>query len=69
MLGITNHFYLYRQSSRLTHVTFDGEPTADSELHNKLDRAVRDELEALVSSVALWVLASTVFSDFLVCTL
>lgn len=36
-----------RQSSRLTHVTFDGEPTADSELHNKLDRAVRDELEAL----------------------
>ncbi|MCO5574985.1 hypothetical protein L7F22_028782 [Adiantum nelumboides] len=36
-----------RQSSRLTHATFDGEPTADSELHNKLDRAVRDELEAL----------------------
>ena len=31
------------------HMTFDGEPTADSELHSKLDRAVREELEGLVS--------------------
>ncbi|KAH7425360.1 hypothetical protein KP509_11G050600 [Ceratopteris richardii] len=36
-----------RQGSRFTYATFDGEPTADSELHNKLDRAVRDELESL----------------------
>lgn len=36
-----------RWGSRLTHMTFDGEPTADSELHSKLDRTARDELERL----------------------
>lgn len=36
-----------RWGDRLTHIIFDGEPTADSELHSKLDSAVRDELESL----------------------
>lgn len=29
-------------------VNFDGDPTADSEQYNKLDRSIRDELESQV---------------------
>jgi hypothetical protein len=32
-------------------MTFDGEPTADSELHYKLDHTIREELEGLVSAM------------------
>jgi len=33
-------------------VNFDGDPTADSEQYNKLERSVRDECESRVSSVS-----------------
>jgi hypothetical protein len=33
-------------------VNFDGDPTADSEQYNKLERPVRDECESRVSSVS-----------------
>lgn len=29
-------------------VNFDGDPTADSEQYNKLDRSTRDQIESLV---------------------
>jgi len=38
-------------------VNFDGDPTADSEQYNKLERPVRDECESrvsYVSSIFLW---------------
>jgi hypothetical protein len=34
-------------------VNFDGDPTADSEQYNKLERPVRDECESKVSSASL----------------
>lgn len=34
-------------------VNFDGDPTADSEQYNKLERPVRDECESRVSSIFL----------------
>lgn len=46
-----------RLGDKFTHVTFDGDPTADSELHSKLDHTVRDELEALA------ILKSYILSD------
>ena len=47
IFSYTHH--TFRWESKYMHMTFDGEPTADSELHSKLDRAVREELEGLVS--------------------
>ncbi|XP_068634362.1 protein PAF1 homolog [Aristolochia californica] len=35
-----------RYDDRFVMAAFDGDPTADSELYNKLDRSVRDELES-----------------------
>lgn len=32
-------------------VSFDGDPTADAEQYNKLDRSIRDEYESQVSCV------------------
>ncbi|KAJ0968350.1 hypothetical protein J5N97_025267 [Dioscorea zingiberensis] len=38
--------YFDRYEDRFVTVTFDGDPTADSELYNKLDRSTRDEHES-----------------------
>ncbi|XP_039134803.1 LOW QUALITY PROTEIN: protein PAF1 homolog [Dioscorea cayenensis subsp. rotundata] len=38
--------YFDRYEDRFVTVTFDGDPTADSELYNKLDRSIRDEHES-----------------------
>lgn len=45
--------YCPRYEDRFVTVTFDGDPTADSELYNKLDRSIRDEHESQVSLVTI----------------
>lgn len=41
--------FCFRFDDRFVTVTFDSDPTADSELYNKLDRSVRDVHESQVS--------------------
>jgi RNA polymerase II-associated factor 1 len=44
--------HLNRYEEPFVMVNFDGDPTADSEQYNKLERPVRDECESRVSSVS-----------------
>lgn len=37
-----------RYEDQFVMVNFDGDPTADSEQYNKLDRSIRNELESQV---------------------
>jgi hypothetical protein len=52
-LIVTFFVYLYRYDDQFAMVNFDGDPTADSEQYNKLERPVRDECESKVSSASL----------------
>ncbi|KAH7678943.1 RNA polymerase II associated factor Paf1 protein [Dioscorea alata] len=46
LLQGVDHFKKIRCEDRFVTVTIDGDPTADSELYNKLDRSIRDEHES-----------------------
>jgi hypothetical protein len=60
-LLVTFFLYLYRYDDQFVMANFDGDPTADSEQYNKLERAVCDECESRVSSASLSFVLSVSF--------
>jgi hypothetical protein len=52
-LLVTFFLYLYKYDDQFVMTNFDGDPTADSEQYNKLERPSCDECESRVSSASL----------------